>query len=92
MSHTVLLSNTDGILPSYLRKLCHLRFFSAEDNASVAAVSFTGTGVVHDERRAVSECRSQSFTPIQTGEDQRIVSWTPEISSGPGGLSQQKRM
>ncbi len=92
VSHTISPSNTDGISPSYLRKLRHLRCVSTNDNASVAAVSVTGVGVVHNERRAVSECHSQSFAPLQTGEDQQIVSWTPETSSVPGGLSQQKSM
>ncbi len=82
-----------GLLPSYLRKLCHLRFVSADDNASVAAVSVIGTGVVRDEHRTVMRIPfSIVCSAPRPGKTKPIMSSAQETSVVPGGLSQQKSM
>ncbi len=90
VSHTISPSNTDGILPSYLHKLRHLRFVSTDDNASVAAVSVTGAGVVHVERRAASECHSQSFAPLQTGKTSRSCPGPRRYPQGQAGCRSKR--
>ncbi len=79
-----------GLLPSYLRKLCHLRFVSADDNASVAAASVIGAGVVHDKRRAAMRMPFSIACRSRSGKTRPMLSWAQETSSVPGGLSQQK--